>query len=88
MMMVVVMTIMWKMMMMMMMMMMMIIVIVMKETVVVAIKTIIHYPGKAQVAQAFKHSVLNIKGPRVRTYIFSSLAKRFLDLLVATSCSS
>ena len=41
--------------------MMMIIVIVMKETVVVAIKTIIHYPGKAQVAQAFKHSVLNIK---------------------------
>ena len=85
MMMVVVMTIMWKMMMMMMMMMMMI-VIVMKETVVVAIKTIIHYPGKAQVAQAFKHSVLNIKGPRVRTYIFSSVAKRFLDLLVATSC--
>ena len=85
MMMVVVMTIMWKMMMMMMM---MIIVIVMKETVVVAIKTIIHYPGKAQVAQAFKHTVLNIKGPRVRTYIFSSLAKRFLDLLVATSCSS
>ena len=76
------------MMMMMMIMMMMIIVIVMKETVVVAIKTIIHYPGKAQVAQAFKHSVLNIKGPRVRTYIFSSLAKRFLDLLVATSCSS
>ena len=70
MMMVVVMTIMWKMMVMM-----MIIVIVMKETVVVAIKTIIHYPGKAQVAQAFKHSVLNIKGPRVRTYIFSSLAK-------------
>ena len=59
----------------MMMMMMMIIVIVMKETLVVAIKTIIHYPGKAQVAQAFKHSVLNIKGPRVRTYIFSSLAK-------------
>ena len=51
---------------MMMMMMMMIIVIVMKETVVVAIKTIIHYPGKAQVAQAFKHFVLNIKGPRVR----------------------
>ena len=40
--------------MMMMMMMMMIIVIVMKETLVVAIKTIIHYPGKAQVAQAFK----------------------------------
>ena len=39
---------------MMMMMMMMIIVIVMKETLVVAIKTIIHYPGKAQVAQAFK----------------------------------
>ena len=78
MMMVVVMTMMLKMMMMMMMMMMMvmmIIVIVMKETVVVAIKTIIHYPGKAQVAQAFKHSVLNIKGPRVRTYIFSSLAK-------------
>ena len=62
-------------MMMMMIMMMMIIVIVMKETVVVAIKTIIHYPGKAQVAQAFKHSVLNIKGPRVTTYIFSSLAK-------------
>ena len=88
MMMVVVMTMMLKMMMMMMMMMMvmMIIVIVMKETVVVAIKTIIHYPGKAQVAQAFKHSVLNIKGPRVRTYIFSSLAKRFLDFLVATSC--
>ena len=74
--------------MMMMMMMIMIIVMVMKETVVVAIKTIIHYPGKAQVAQAFKHTVLNIKGPRVRTYIFSSLAKRFLDLLVATSCSS
>ena len=86
---VVVMTMMLKMMMvmmMMMMMMMMMIVIVMKETVVVAIKTIIHFPGKAQVAQAFKHSVLNIKGPRVRTYIFSSLAKRFLDLLVATSC--
>ena len=61
--------------MMMMMMMIMIIVMVMKETVVVAIKTIIHYPGKAQVAQAFKHSVLNIKGPRVRTYIFSSLEK-------------
>ena len=55
------------MMMMMMIMMMMIIVIVMKETVVVAIKTIIHYPGKAQEAQAFKHSILNIKGPRVRT---------------------
>ena len=88
MMMVVVMTMMSKMMMMMMMMMMMIIVIVMKETVVVAIKTIIHYPGKAQVAQAFKHPVLNIKGPRVRTYIFSSLSKRFLDLLVGTSCSS
>ena len=53
----------------------------MKETVVVAILiatttvSIIHYPGKAQVAQAFKHSVLNIKGPRIRTYIFSSLAK-------------
>ena len=87
MMMVVVMTMMSKMMMMMMMMM-MIIVIVMKETVVVAIKTIIHYPGNAQVAQAFKHSILNIKGLRVITYIFSSLAKRFLDLLVATSCSS
>ena len=65
--MVVVMTMMLKMMMMMMMMVMMIIVIVMKETVVVAIKTIIHYPGKAQEAQAFKHSILNIKGPRVRT---------------------
>ena len=75
------------MMMMMMMMMIMIIVMVMKEMVVVAIKTIIHYPEKAQVAQAFKHSVLNIKGPRVRTYIFSSLAKRFLGFfLVATSC--
>ena len=74
------------MMMMMMIMMMMIIVIVMKEMVVVAIKTIIHYPGKAQVAQAFKHSILNIKGPRVRTYIFSSLAKKFLDFLVAISC--
>ena len=55
------------MMMMMMMMMIMIIVMVMKETVVVTINTIIHYPGKAQVAQAFKHSILNIKGPRVRT---------------------
>ena len=54
-------------MMMMMMMMIMMIVIVMKEMVVVAIKTIIHYPGKAQEAQAFKHSILNIKGPRVRT---------------------
>ena len=66
------------MMMMMMIMMMMIIVIVMKETVVVAIKTIIHYPGKAQVAQAFKHSVLNIKGPCVRTYIFFKSGEKVL----------
>ena len=65
---------------------MMMIVIVMQAILVVAIKTIIHYPGKAQVAQAFKHSVLNIKGPRVTTYIFSSLAKKFLDFLVAISC--
>ena len=42
------------------------------------------YLGKAQEAQAFQHS---FKGPHVRTYIFSSLAKRFLAFfLVATSC--